>query len=798
MLHKNKKAFKIISMFMLFVMLFIPMTGCMKTTISSNEESENGKKTENNSGEDQSDHEEENIAMGRYVETVTDLSGQLTGYNNRLYQLDDGSLIITDDYSDFLISKDNGVTWEKDVRDWHTKMIENETYVLSMAVGRDNTVAVIYDDQSEAEAEETPAEDYEMNVKLLIIKPDGEEVPVMVSLTEEEKYLYGVYISRDGRIFATTMGSNTIYEIKEDGSGEKFLTPEEWRPDLIQFQGNLMIMDGYDYDSLLIYDMEKEEYLEDEVLAEFIRENYIDRSFNGNSWCDLFFFPGEENVLYLAGEKGLHRHVIGGSAMEQVIDGSLCTFNNPAYGLFGMIMLEDNEFMTLFNQGRLVRFTYDPDTPTVPSERLKVYSLEENSLVRQAITLYQTANPDVFVEYEIGIGEDSSMTREDALKTLNTKIMAGEGPDVLILDDMPVDSYMGKGLLLDLSSVMEGLSGEEELFGNIVDAFRTDDKIYTIPCEIQLPILFGREDYLSQMQDLKGIADGLESLRKAYPNQSLLKVCTEKGIMRLFAISCAPSWRTQEGGIDPEAVAEFLTQTKRIYEAQVEGLSEDVIEKYNNLNEYYLQDLGVTLDDSSYLRIYPDEMGYFAGESQLVYGAMTYPYEYGSILSVGKVEGFEDCKLIPMNGQSSNVFLAETLAGINAASKSVDKAQDFLKVLLGKENQSSTFMGYAVNKAAFEDSFVIKDHVPEEGEPYGYASMGNGDGLYVELAIYWPDQEQIDNLEKWMERVDTPYIEDKTLENAIYEEGTSYFQGEESLEEAVNEIEKKMSLYLAE
>lgn len=155
---------------------------------------------------------------------------------------------------------------------------------------------------------------------------------------------------------------------------------------------------------------------------------------------------------------------------------------------------------------------------------------------------------------------------------------------------------------------------------------------------------------------------------------------------------------------------------------------------------------------------------------------MTYPYEYGSILSVGRVEGFEDCKLIPMNGQSNNVFLAETLAGINAASKSVDKAQDLLKVLPGKENQSSTFMGYAVNKAAFEDSFVIKDHVPEEGEPYGYAAMSNGDGLYVELAIYWPDQEQIDNLEKWMERVDTPYIENKTLENAILRKVSPIFR----------------------
>ena len=125
--------------------------------------------------------------------------------------------------------------------------------------------------------------------------------------------------------------------------------------------------------------------------------------------------------------------------MEQVIDGSLCTLNNPAYGLQGMTMLDNNEFLAFFTDGRLARYTYDPNVPTVPSERLKAYSLEESDTLRKAINVYQGAHPEVYVEYEIGMGENDSVTREDALKKLNTQIMAGEGPDLMILDGMPVD-----------------------------------------------------------------------------------------------------------------------------------------------------------------------------------------------------------------------------------------------------------------------------------------------------------------------------------------------------------------------
>ena len=121
----------------------------------------------------------------------------------------------------------------------------------------------------------------------------------------------------------------------------------------------------------------------------------------------------------------------------------------------------------------MVHYIFDPDIPTVPNEKLTVYGLYDNEIIRQAITLFQTYNPEVYVEYIYGVSGDDSVTKEDALKSLNTKIMAGEGPDVLILDNMPVNSYIEKGLLLDLGPIVNRLHGEAALFENIVGAVKT-------------------------------------------------------------------------------------------------------------------------------------------------------------------------------------------------------------------------------------------------------------------------------------------------------------------------------------
>lgn len=791
-----KKLSKILAMVLILTMLLTAVSGC-KNNVSA----ENGGSAENaalegtDTEKESSQQQEEGIAMGRYVESVTDVSDRVNGWDaGCLFRLSDGSLVITDGYSPVFISRDNGTSWEEDDRPWRTKMLENKTYITSFAVGADNTVGVIYNDDSENG--ETEDEEFTMNTRLLLIKPDGAEVILDPEITEEDTWIYGVYISDQGEIFVSTIGSGNIYKVKEDGSSEIFLTCDNGRSDLIQFQGNLMVIDGYGYeDGPLIYDMEKREYLEDEVLAEFVNANYKNRDGMG-AWHDMYFFFGEENVLYLAGAKGLYRHVIGGNAMEQVIDGNLCIFNNPAYKIIGMTALENNEFIVFLSEGQMVHFTYDPDIPTVPNEKLKVYSLKENDTVRQAITGYQTANPAVFVEYEVGITE-GSITREDALKSLNTRIMAGEGPDVLILDDLPLDSYIDKGVLLDLSTVLKSIDEECGLFENITGAFQREGKIYTVPCEIQMPIILTAEKYASRAVGLRGIADMAEELRQDYPEKDLLEICTEKGIMRLFAMVCVPDWITEDGSLDKESVREFLTQTKRIYDAQMDGLPEKTVENYNRLNEEYMQYMGASRDDSEYLRSYVSEMSYVGNLVYMACGTLVSAYDYANLISVKKKESFENSAWIPMSGQSDRVFCPQTLLGINAASNSVSQAEEFIKVCLGEDNQTRLYKGFAVNKKAFEKKFAESED--EDGDGIiGSAASGNNDGFYVSMDIYWPDDEEIAWLRNCIEEADTPYIKNDILEETVYAEGITYMQGGQSLEEAVDAIEKKISIYMAE
>ena len=150
-----------------------------------------------------------------------------------------------------------------------------------------------------------------------------------------------------------------------------------------------------------------------------------------------------------------------------------------------------------------------------------------------------------------------------------------------------------------------------------------------------------------------------------------------------------------------------------------------------------------------------------------------------------------------MNGQSRNVFCAKTLIGINAASKRTDQAENFIRLCLGKENQSNLFYGLAVNKAAFDGNFIPRDSVDGSGR-YRWITNTNEEGIEFVLNVYQSNEEQIADLRKCVEAANTPYIEDTVLEYVVYDEGILYMQGVQSLEEAVDAIEKKISIYMAE
>lgn len=773
---KQKADRKLISIFAAAVMLI--MTGCGGQKNEENTEGYGG--TEGGGSQ---------AAMGRYMEREADLSGQMEEIAG-IYRMYDGKLAITDGQGKFLVSEDNGTTWENIERQWVQDKAAG-MYIMDAKMDPDGTMGMIYAEEC-AEGDDPLEAMPRSLLQCVLILPDDTVVPVEFPEQGNEDAIDRFWISDTGQYFVSTMEGN-IYEVQKDGSSALYLMTEG-SPQTIQFQGNLMVIDGYDFKAPLLYDMEKEAYVEDEVLAEFVQEAYGERGFNGAGWYNMCLFPGEEDVIYLAGRNGLHRHVIGGSVIEQVVDGRLSRLGNPQYGISGMVFLDEGEFLAASDHGKLIRFTYDPDREAVPRQRLKVYSLEKNSDMYSAVSFYQIHNPDVYVEYEVGMEEGEAVTKEDAIKKLNTKIIAGEGPDILVLDGLPVESYIDKGMLCSLNETVEDI-GKEMLFENLFHAFQKGTEIYAIPGQVTLPVVMGEERYISGMAGLSDCADRIEQMRKDNLGADLIGLCSEKAVLKICAVIAAQEWRGPDGGIDRNAIAGFLVQAKRIYEAQMDGMEQERAQRLRQSNEENIKYAG---EDWMYDLIhYGFYMDYAAGYSDTYIGVSSSPHNYMELASISKAKGFEDTVLMPMEGSGGCVFIPETILGISAAAQEKEMAADFLKMFLGKENQSS-LSGYAVNRAAFDEILKQKgDEIGENEEPPKVGILYE-DGRELSLELLPPTDDEAAAVHRWMETAELAYIEDTVFEKCVFEEGAAFILGEKELEETVDAIERRVAIYFAE
>ena len=733
------------------------------------------------------------VAMGRYVEAEVDLSEQTGSRVFDMCRRSDGSLVILCP-STLLVSKDEGVTWESEIPQWLADMIREDTYISNMYMAPDGTVAVIYGMNIESGDSNEP--DYIQALKLVL--PDGTQVPVELELAEGELYVRQAAVNDDGGdgIFYVSTYRG-IYEVARDGSYEKVLEID-YNPQWMWVQDDLLFIDN-DYgeiDMPMIYDLDGKEQEQDEVLTEFMADNYGDRGFNGTDYCEVYLLPGEDGTVYIIGNKGIHRHAVGGNMMEQIVDGNLSLLSNPSYTINDAIQLEGDAFLILFSNSKVVRFTYDSNVPAVPENMVTIYSLKEDTNIRQAISFYQTKHPDSFVSYQIGMSDGDSMTREDALKKLNTEIMAGEGPDLLVMDNLPFDSYVDKGLLLDLTDYLTDYSKKEPLFDNVIEALKRDGKAYVAPATIAVPQIAGKTDGMERIVDLTGLAEVVEKLREEKPGEDILGISNELGILKRFAATSAPKWITEEGTIDRDSIGEYLEQCRRIADAQMNGLDEDIRIAYEEQSERLAAYHGVTLTEVNRM-LYLEIIGFIGGTQQLMAGWSEDEYTFTQMTSLDQTKGFENTKVVPMQGQCSHIFKPASMLAISAASEQTDMAKEFMDTFLSAEVQGM-YTGLPLNQNGFDIQYTPKtDFLGENGE-YGSWATSNEDGIMISFQAYWPSEEEIAAFKAELAALDTAYIPDHVLEKAVFDQGILYMRGDQSLDKALDEIEREVSIYMAE
>lgn len=721
--------------------------------------------------------------LGRYVESSAELPEELQDARD-LWMDEKGLEMVSGDGSLYR-SADQGRSWQlvsqapAELQD----ALEKGTVICF----RQNSAGDIVAEYLEFPTDEEGNISYENCVwQDVLYRADGSRLPLQLDGLSQEESISDAACDGEGTFYLG--GDSHIWRVNSQDGSLEVLAEISSPCYYLSVCGKYLMIQG---EELLLYDLEEEKMAQqDTVLSTFLTPWLGTYGDVGSRPYLLYQSGAEEESLYVLTDQGLYRHTLYGSVMEQIIDGSLCSMSNPSMGFVNMLY-NGEVFWVLYSGGGLKQYTYDAQAAAVPDNRLRIYGLYEDTDIQMIISAFSQKYPDLYISYEHPLSEDTGMTREDAMKALSTQLAAGSGPDVLLLDGLDYDTYVEKGVLADLSETLSGTG--EHYMEAVMDSYLRDGKQYAVPMEIELPVLMGASDRVEGITSLEQLAELLEKTRDGQPEGSLLGFNRADDMLGLLAPGSMDSWMTAEGKLDSQAVEEFLTQAKRIYEAQVSGLTEPEQERLNERNiqisgmQAELTEASIRLTDALCFR-QPYALGLLSGSASIL---DTYPMTAELLRQQGMI-------CVPMPGQSQNLARASKIWAVNAASGMREQALELVAYAMSTQFLKENALG----RGATTNWDVLEEQMQEalkNEEGYG-VGMGFTDiyGKDVEVHSGTPSQEDLDTLRALLENCQGVSQCDSRIYDAVIEEGQKAMEGELTIEGAVKEIEKKVSLYLAE
>lgn len=229
---------------------------------------------------------------------------------------------------------------------------------------------------------------------------------------------------------------------------------------------------------------------------------------------------------------------------------------------------------------------------------LRLYTLKENENLWQSAKLFMEKYPKYPVVIEVGISEEDGKTVSDAIRSLNTEIMAGNGSDIILMDGLPIEDYIEKGVLEDLSDMVESVKENgEEFFENVLSSYKKGEKVYAIPSRFSVPIIIGKEGAVTP-EEVKTLSGTLKT-RTEEQIKGIARNATKS--IPLLLLTFWNDIISEESVVDQEALSTFLEEARMLFDASEVDLElpyyqevppfQEMIDTYPN----YSGDAGVTM-----------------------------------------------------------------------------------------------------------------------------------------------------------------------------------------------------------
>ena len=615
--------------------------------------------------------------------------------------------------------------------------------------------------------EECTVWDSKNNGKDWILAGDSEQLPELKNQNAFYKY------SSDGKFYVVEDQTIRLYEDTQPSTiniveGESYLDSALCGQDFY-----LLVEDETGTKQIRKYDLSEQiwENMENEELVQALKKTTGYGCLAADPLAEMLYTEGEGIVKYCV-EKDETTHAIN----EEVLSGCIDTINEPITGLAvqgenivvctaGKSGSESNLY---FLQKEQTKKTEKDKTDTGKNTVLKIYSLKENSMIRSSLAFFRREHTDISINYTVGYTGEDGLSVSDAIRKLNTEIMADEGPDIIVLDNLPVEEYISKGVLEPVTDIVN--EKKDEIFFNMIEGYNKESEIFCVPTTFRIPVIIGNSEVVSA-ESSKAVIDQME--------QQESPVLTRQDFPYAAMYMFVTSDMVEKDGMNEEKLTAYYNDLLRLKEMgnvtdKIVGESDYSMNQTVNIFPYGESD--VTSD-------------IYFGEAKVGVGQIAYADSYIKLNSARKQA---DIQFDYLNKSGGNYYIPTEVLGISSRSSYKDAAKEFLSLYLTEEVQNTNTMGFSINRNSMRNSAAVTD------SPQYYSTIYKNLEDTSGLDLYTLSTDEFNEFLQFVELADTPVRVDAVVTETVMEQADKILYEGLDVQTAVKTVCDKIDLYLKE
>lgn len=390
----------------------------------------------------------------------------------------------------------------------------------------------------------------------------------------------------------------------------------------------------------------------------------------------------------------------------------------------------------------------------------------QNSGIEDGITRFKAVNSNIEIELTYGIEVDSTTTVTEAINTLNTQMLVGEGPDIIITDGLNIEPYVENELLLDLSDEIK--KDKDELFMNLIGS---DKKIYTVPTSFGI---FGEvvnaDDFVFS-DNVNKITENLNNLQP----QNIFSQDSACALIGTVLNMKTGLW-SKAKKVSNSEIKDLLNMAKNVYSHAYKV--QDTYGEFNVKNAImYESNVNIGVNEILWEK------------SRLAIGNILYPEDLFFIYKIGEWrEGIQGGVL---ESGTKKYYIPYGKMSISSQTENKEEAYKFIEYMLSEEVQSRQISAFSINKAAFQRRYSRTDLF--SGMMY---EDGNGQPQTLQSAT--ASLQEVENAKELLSELNYEVSVNDALKSIFADGIVSYINGNEDLDAITENVYQKLQIVFAE